>query len=143
MLKTLALAALLAAGLCATASAQAFLGQWTATAQAPGGDTREVITASKTATGYSVTGQAPVDTMSPGKDVVLDGNNFAFKRSLTVQGAKLEIDYNGVVSDDTFTGTAEVAGMQIPTPGSGSRAANNRDRIRSRVRRRPSLEAGR
>ncbi len=55
--------------------------------------------------------------MSPGKDVVLDGNNFAFKRSLTVQGAKLEIDYNGVVSDDTFTGTAEVAGMQIPYTG--------------------------
>ncbi len=117
MFKTFALAALLTASLTTAASAQAFLGQWTATAQAPGGDTTEVIKATKTATGYSVTGQAPVDTISPGKDVVLDGNNFAFKRSLNVQGNKLEIGYAGVVSGDTFTGTAEVAGMQFPYTG--------------------------
>ncbi len=117
MFKTLALAALLAMGLATTASAQAFLGQWTATAQAPDGDTKEVITATKTATGYSVTGQAPLDTISAGQDVALDGNNFSFKRSLSVQGNKLEIGYAGVVSGDTFTGTAEVAGMQFPYTG--------------------------
>jgi len=117
MLRITALAALLAASLSTTASAQAFLGQWTATAKAPGGDTTEVITVAKTADGYSVTGQAPVATVSAGKDVVLDGNDFSFKRSLTVQSNSLEIDYKGVVSGDTFTGTASVAGMDLPYTG--------------------------
>ncbi len=100
-----------------SAFAQAFLGSWTATAKAPGGDTTEVITVTKTGHGYSVTGQAPVAMVSAGKDVVLDGDNFAFKRSLTAQGNTLEIDYKGVVSGDAFTGTAEVAGTQIPYTG--------------------------
>jgi hypothetical protein len=107
----------LATALAPSAFAQAFLGQWTATARAPGGDTTEVITVTKTSDGYALTGQAPVATVSAGKDVKLDGNDFSFKRSLTVGGNALEIDYAGVVSGDSFTGTAEVAGMQIPYTG--------------------------
>jgi len=117
MLRITALAAAAAAILTTPAFAQAFLGDWTATAKAPGGDTTEVIKVARTADGYSVTGQAPVTMVSAGADVVLDGNNFSFKRTLTAQGNSLEIDYKGVVSGDTFTGTAEVAGMQIPYTG--------------------------
>lgn len=124
MLRITALAAVLAASLTSTASAQAFLGQWTATAKAPGGDTTEVITATKTGDGYAVTGQAPIATISAGKDVVIDGNNFSFKRALSIQGNSLEIDYKGVVSGDTFTGTASVAGTDIPYSGVRLQGAN-------------------
>jgi hypothetical protein len=119
MLRITILAAALAASLATAgaASAQAFLGAWTATAKAPGGDTTEVIKVTKTADGYALTGQAPVDTISAGKDVALDGNNFSFKRTLTAGGNTLEIDYKGVVTGDSFTGTASVAGMDIPYTG--------------------------
>ena len=107
----------LAAALAPSAFGQAFLGDWTATAKAPSGDTSEVIKVTKAADGYALTGQAPVATVSAGKEVMLDGNNFSFKRSLTINGNALEIDYKGVVSGDTFTGTASVAGMDIPYSG--------------------------
>ena len=107
----------LATALAPAALAQAFLGDWTATAKAPGGATSEEIKVTKTADGYALTGQAPVATVSAGKDVVLDGNNFSFKRTIAIQGNALEIDYNGVVSGDTFAGTATVAGMDIPYSG--------------------------
>ena len=117
MLRITVLAAVLAASLATAASAQSFVGQWTATAKAPGGDTTEGIKVAKTPDGYAVTGQAPVDTISAGKDVVLDGNKFSFKRTLTLQGNTMEIDYKGVVTGDTFTGTASVAGTDIPYSG--------------------------
>ena len=107
----------LAAALAPSAFAQAFLGDWTATAKAPGGDSSEVIKVTRTADGYALTGQAPVETVSAGKDVMLDGNTFSFKRSLAIPGNALEIDYKGVVSGDTFTGTASVAGTDIPYSG--------------------------
>ena len=56
-------------------------------------------------------------TPGAGKDVVLDGDNFAFKRTLNAGGNTLEIDYKGVVAGDTFTGTATVEGMDIPYSG--------------------------
>ena len=117
MLRPAALGLVLIAAFATPAFAQSFLGDWTATAKAPSGDTSEVIKVTKTADGYALTGQAPVATVSAGKDVMLDGNNFSFKRSLTIQGNALEIDYKGVVSGDTFAGRATVAGMDIPYSG--------------------------
>ena len=116
------LAALLAGALATPAFAQAFLGDWTATAHLQGADVSETVHVTKAGDGYAITAK-PVQVIEgapqagPGTDIVLDGNNFSYKRSLVTPGDPIVITYKGVVSGDSFTGTAEVAGMAIPYTG--------------------------
>jgi hypothetical protein len=39
----------------------------------------------------------------PGTDIVLDGDRYSYKRSVTTPDGTLEISYSGIVSGDTFT----------------------------------------
>src|SRR5262245_26593778 len=101
-----------------------FLGQWTATAETPGGGVSETITAVKTDKGYAITVklvQPPpegVPEAGPGTDIVLDGDKFSYKRSITTPDGTLVITYAGMVSGDAFTGTVDLGGFaQAPYTG--------------------------
>lgn len=121
----LVLVASLAAPVLATpADGPSFLGEWTATASAPGGDVSESITAVKTDNGYAITVKLAVPPpegtpeAGPGTDIVLDGDKFSYKRSITTPGGTLVISYTGVVSGDRFTGTVDLGGIaQAPYTG--------------------------
>jgi hypothetical protein len=112
----------LAVVLSQAAYAQSFVGEWTATAHLPG-DTKvsETVKVTKTGDGYAITGK-PADPApgsleaGPGTDIVIDGDKFSYTRSVLPDGA-VKISYKGVVSGDTFIGTAEVAGTEIPYTG--------------------------
>ena len=112
-----------AAVIAAPASAQSFVGEWRATAQAPDGQISETLTVTKTADGYAIVAsdtQPPSPeglTAGPGIDIQLDGDAFAFKRIVATPQGDLEIIYKGTVSGDTFTGTGEVAGFVVPYNG--------------------------
>ena len=109
----------------ATAGQQpSFLGEWTATAETPGGGVSESIAAVKTDKGYAITVklvQPPplgVPEAGPGTDIVLDGDKFSYKRSITTPDGTLVITYTGVVSGDAFTGTVDLGGFaQAPYTG--------------------------
>src|SRR5262245_36130233 len=101
-----------------------FLGEWTATAEAPGGGVSETITAVKTDKGYAITAKLVlpppegIPEAGPGTDIVLDGDKFSYKRSISTPDGTLVITYSGVVSGDTFTGTVDLGGMaQAPYTG--------------------------
>ncbi len=99
-----------------------FLGKWTATAAAPTGNASEIVTVVKTASGYAITAKlvepAPGQPEAgPGKDIVLEGNNFTYKRTVAIGTSELMITYSGVVSGDTFTGVIELASVKIPFTG--------------------------
>lgn len=105
------------------AFAQSFVGKWTATAKTAGSDSSEVITVTKIDKGYSITAKSvvPLPAGSPtagnGIDIVIDGDQFSYKRTLMVGGGVIVLIYSGVVSGDTFTGTAELNGMKVPYLG--------------------------
>ena len=105
------------------AQGQSFLGEWTATASTPGGDVSETVTAVKTDKGYAITVKPVVPPpegspeAGPGTDIVLDGDKFSYKRSVTGPGWTIVITYVGVVSGNTFTGTAELGGFEVPYTG--------------------------
>jgi hypothetical protein len=114
----LALVATFAAPLFAALPASpTFVGEWTAAAEvegAPGGRIYETVRVVKTDSGYVVTATAVVHDPNggpeagPGTDIVLNGDNFSYKRTLTSPGGSLVITYAGVVSGDTFTGMADL-----------------------------------
>jgi hypothetical protein len=114
---TAALGIALAATFAAPAFGQSFVGEWTATATTGGGEIAETITVVKTADGYAITAKLVVPTggpeAGPGEEIVLDGDNFSYKRRI----GDLVFIYTGVVSGDTFTGTAEIAGFKVPYNG--------------------------
>jgi hypothetical protein len=101
----------------APAFGQSFVGEWTATATTAGGEIAETITVLKTADGYAITAKLVVPTgapeAGPGEEIVLDGDNFSYKRKV----GDLVFTYTGVVAGDTFTGTAEIAGFKVPYNG--------------------------
>jgi hypothetical protein len=105
----------------APASAQSFLGEWTATAQTPAGDVSETLKVVKTNDGYAVTAELVVKDGSPqagpGTDIVLDGDKFSYKRTVNTPDGALVITYSGVVSGDTFKGTADLGFAQAPYNG--------------------------
>ncbi|HEY3515483.1 MAG TPA: hypothetical protein VGL98_00450 [Gammaproteobacteria bacterium] len=106
----------------APAFGQSFVGEWTATATTPGGEVSETLAVVKTAGGYAVTAkligaQDGAPTAGPGTDVVLDGDRFSYKRTITTPDGDVVLTYTGVVSGDKFTGTAEVGGFQVPYNG--------------------------
>ena len=118
------LLALLAPDFASEAQAQSFLGEWTATAETPGGGVSETIAAVKIDKGYAITVklvQPPpegIPEAGPGTDIVLDGDKFSYKRSITTPDGTLVITYSGVVSGDTFTGTVDLGGFaQAPYTG--------------------------
>jgi hypothetical protein len=87
-----------------------FVGKWTATAAAPTGPASETVTVVKTDDGYEVTAKLIDPTpgqpeAGPGKDIVLEGDHFTYKRIVSIGGGELVITYTGVISGDTFTGT--------------------------------------
>jgi hypothetical protein len=106
----------------APAFGQSFVGEWTATATTPGGDVAETISVVKTADGYVITAKlvgAPegAPEAGPGTDIVLDGDNFSYKRTLGIPGGELVFTYTGVVSGDTFTGKASTSFGDVPYNG--------------------------
>ena len=113
---------LLATLFAAPAFGQSFVGTWTATATTPGGEVSETLSVVKTAGGYAVTAK-PIGvpegtpTAGPGTDIVLDGDRFSYKRKFTTPDGDVVLTYTGVVSGDKFTGTAEVAGYEVPYNG--------------------------
>ena len=116
--------ALLAPVLATEARAQSFLGEWTATAETPGGGVSEKITAVRTDKGYAITvklAEAPPEgtpEAGPGTDIVLDGDKFSYQRSIPTPNGTLVITYSGVVAGDTFTGTVDLGGFaQAPYNG--------------------------
>ncbi len=97
----------------APAFSQSLVGEWTATAEAPGGKASEILNVVKTASGYTITAKligAPdgAPEAGPGEEIVLDGDRFTFKRKLAMGGDTLVITYSGVVSGDTFAGTVQI-----------------------------------
>ena len=116
------LVALLAPVFAMEARAQSFLGEWTATAETPGGGVSETLTVMKTDKGYAVTAKligVPEDTATagPGTDIVLEGDRFSYKRSIPTPNGPVVFTYAGVVSGDRFTGTAGMAGFEVPYTG--------------------------
>jgi hypothetical protein len=118
-----AFALALAAGFATPASAQSLVGTWTATAHLQGGaETSETLTVAKADNGYSITGkvmnpQPGAPDAGPGTDVVIDGDKFSYKRSVSLGGAPVVISYSGTVSGDSFTGIAEMFDTKIPYTG--------------------------
>lgn len=125
MMHTLAVSGLLLlAALATPAFSQSFLGEWTATAHAPGGDVSETLHVTKTEDGYAITANRvepnPEGMLEagPGKDIVLNGDKFSYKRTVALpDGSQLTITYTGVVSGDTFTGTVDMGFAQAPYTG--------------------------
>ena len=100
------------------AFAESFIGQWIATAEVPGGGVSETLTVVETDDGYAITAKL-VDPTSgaleagPGIDIVIDGDSFSYKRMV----GELEIVYAGVVSGNSFTGSVDIGGSQVPYTG--------------------------
>jgi hypothetical protein len=105
------------------ALAQAFVGDWTATAHTPGGDFSETLNVTKVGDGYAVKAKlsqplpAGTPEAGPGENIVVKGNDFSYSRSVTAGSATLKVEYSGVVSGDDFTGTVELGGTQYPYTG--------------------------
>jgi len=101
----------------APAFGQSLVGEWTATAVTPVGNVSETLTVVKTANGYEIkaklVGPLPEGTVEagPATDIVLDGDKFSYKRTLTMPDGPLVITYTGTVSGDTFTGTVNLGGF--------------------------------
>ena len=112
-------------------SGQSFLGEWTATVATLGGDVSETLMVVKTDKGYAITAKLVVPgpegapEAGPGTDIVLDGDKFSFKRTVTTPDGSLVITYTGVVSGDTFTGTVDLGGL-AQAPYNGVRASARR-----------------
>lgn len=116
-------AALLAAAVATPASAQSFVGTWTATAQAPDGPISEELTVTKTADGYTITARLVTERppgipeAGPATDIKIEGDSFSYKRTVPLPDMPLDINYSGTVSGDTFTGQGEIGGFSVPYNG--------------------------
>ena len=117
------LVALVAPGRAVPAQAPSFIGEWTATAATPAGEVSETLFVARTGSGYAITAKPAVPApegspeAGPGTDIVLDGDRFSYQRSITTPEGTLVIAYAGVVSGNTFTGTAELGGFEVPYTG--------------------------
>jgi hypothetical protein len=98
-----------------------FLGEWTVTIDTPAGKVLEKVTAVKSNDGYAVTGKLVAQDGSPeagpGTDIVLSGDSFSYKRTVETPGGPLVINYSGVVSGETFTGTVDLGFAKAPYNG--------------------------
>jgi hypothetical protein len=120
---TAALTFLLVTVFAAPAFGQSFVGEWKATAKAATGEASEIVTVVKTKDGYAITAKLVgaaegTPEAGPGTDIVLDGDRFSYKRTVTIGNDSLVITYTGVVSGDTFTGTVELGAFgSVPYVG--------------------------
>ncbi len=110
---TAALGLVLVVAFTAPAFGQSFVGEWTATAQTPGGGVSETLNVVKTSDGYTLTAKlvVPMPGMpeaGSGTEIVLNGDSFSYKRTVTTPGGDLVVTYTGVVSGDTFTGKVDL-----------------------------------
>ena len=127
---TAALGFVLFVALAAPAFGQSLLGEWTATAVTPGGEVSETLTVVETDDGYAITAKLVVPLpegtpeAGPGTDIVLSGDSFSYKRTVTTPGGTLVITYTGVVSGDTFTGNVDMGFAQVPYTGVRIRAGH-------------------
>ncbi len=116
---TAVLASVLLAGLAAPAFGQSFVGTWTATADSPAGKVSETVTVRedqrRLMRSRRSSSACPEGTpeAGPGTDIVLNGDSFSYKRSV----GDLVFTYSGVVSGNTFTGTAQVGEYKVPYNG--------------------------
>jgi len=122
MRKTAIAGFIMAATLATPAFSQAFVGQWTATAHVQDTEVVEKLTVTKSGDSYAVVSKAVAaqegaPEAGPATGIKLDGNNFSYTRSLDLGGNKIDIVYSGVVTGDTFTGTATVGDTKIPYTG--------------------------
>src|SRR5215470_10360013 len=114
---TAALGLVLVVAFAAPAFGQSFVGEWTATAVTQAGNVSETLTVTKTANGYEIKaklvepGPEGTPVAGPGTDIVLDGDKFSYKRTLTTPDGSLVITYAGTVSGETFTGTVNLGGL--------------------------------
>src|SRR5262245_33854007 len=125
------LLALVAPIVATPAQEPSFLGDWTATARTPAGDVSETLHVVRSGTGFAITakpvgGSPDGPQAGPGTDVVLDGNKFSYKRSLTTPDFTLVLTYSGTVSGDTFAGTVELAGTEVPYTGARIKPSDGR-----------------
>jgi hypothetical protein len=126
-LRTILMAVAIAGGAPALAESSPVVGSWKVLAKTPMGDFEGVLTFAKNGDAYSVDiqdapmpgaeGPPPEDVIS---DVVVDGNAFSFKRSLTTPQGPLDLTYTGKVEGDSLAGEANSSFG--PVPISGTRA---------------------
>ncbi len=117
--------ALVAPMIATPAQAPSFLGEWTATARTPGGDFSETLRVVRSDKGFAISAKRVGDwpdgpEAGPGTDIVLNGDKFSYKRSVTTPDGTLVISYSGIVSGDTFTGTVDLGGL-AEAPYTGTR----------------------
>jgi hypothetical protein len=115
---------LVGTALAAEATSPSFVGEWTATAEAPTGNVSENVTVVKAGEGYAINAKLVVPDPNgspeagPGTEVVLNGDSFSYKRTLVLPQGSIVITYTGVVSGDTFTGTVDIGGFaKVPYNG--------------------------
>ncbi|TIX51020.1 hypothetical protein [Alteraurantiacibacter aquimixticola] len=107
------------------------LGAWNTEAVTDFGTFAAVLTVAEAEDGYTVTmvdqapaggaGAAPPPPMeSTISDVVVDGNSFSFKRSMTTPQGPMDLSYTGSVEGDALT--AQVASDFGNIPVTGTRA---------------------
>jgi len=119
---TAVLTFLLVAGLAAPAFGQSFVGTWTATADSAAGKVSETVKCVKTNDGFAITAKlvgAPEDMPQAGlgTDIVVNGDSFSYKRTLSTPQGDLVISYSGVVSGDAFMGMAQIGDFKVPYNG--------------------------
>ena len=123
MLGLVLAAALAAPVFAAEPTTPSFLGEWTAAVDTPGGKVEEKIKAVKAGDGYAVTAKLVVPPpegtpeAGPGAEIVLSGDSFSYKRTVSTPGGDLVITYSGVVTGDTFTGTVDLGFAKAPYNG--------------------------
>jgi hypothetical protein len=120
---TAALGLVFVAALATPALGQSFAGEWVATAETPGGAASETLFVVATDDGYAITAElhGAVEGQpqgGPGTDIVVDGDSFSYNRTVSFgPDSEIVLSYTGVVSGDTFTGTATLMGTAIPYNG--------------------------
>ena len=119
---TAALAFVLVTGFAAPAFSQSLVGTWTAAAETAGSKVSETLRCVKTNDGYAITAKligVPEGTAEggPGTDIVLNGDSFSYKRTVSTPQGDLVITYTGVVSGDTFAATAQLGEFKVPYNG--------------------------
>jgi hypothetical protein len=119
---TAVLTFIVVAGLASPAFAQSFVGTWTASADSPAGKVSETVKCVKTKDGFAITAKlvgAPEDTpqAGPGMEIVVNGDSFSYKRTLSTPQGDLVITYSGTVSGNTFAGMAQIGDFKVPYNG--------------------------
>lgn len=126
-MRRIATAAFTAAMTLATpALSQSFVGEWIATAHVQDTEISERVSVAKSGDGYTIIpklltppgeGAPPTPEAGPATNIKLEGDNFSYSRTVDFSGNKIEILYKGVVTGDTFKGTADAGGNTIVYTG--------------------------